>query len=299
MNPPSQEQRFVGSEMVSFPTVSSSDPMGTLLFDFDVNPKTFVGSRLATVADLWDMWKINSFSVELTPSVPMTVPGSYVLGIDPDPKADYGGMGSVNRIKALSNIPGGGVFQLFQPARVFLQSNRSKEWLFCNPSQEEAYKTMAGVVACALVAPPSGTTGGLLLTLKIHYDIQFRGQSLQEPSVEGLTKLVFTTGPNSSYPEFLAKVDNAIAPANDGQIYTVKGTSVTEHLPTALETQVLTTYTYVRLLNLAGSGNINAKFYDDYENAVIGAGSNALQRSALPGVSIVSPGVLFVELIEP
>lgn len=299
MNPQSTSQVFTGSEIVDFPVVASTDPLGTILFEMVVNPRMFLESRLGKQADLWDMYKVKSFAAELIPSVPTTVAGSYMLGIDPDPKADYAGMSPLNRIKALSNVPGGGIFQMFQPSRAPLQSLRTNEWLFCDPSADEPYKTMAGVMACVLVAPVAGITGNLSLTLKIHYVFEFRGQSLQEPTTSDLTTLDMLDGPHNGYNEILYRVPDSYG-LYVNHIYIIDGMSQQSPLPTPVADDVTAIYQYARLVQLGSPAFSYVKFYQTYADALAGAGATALQKNRYPApadYTLTSPAKIFVDRI--
>lgn len=302
MNPGEQTQRFQGSEIVDILGLSSGSLNGDLIAEFIINPRLLIETRLSRQAALWDLWKVNRFSVEVIPSVPTTVAGSYVMGLDPDPKANYAGMSALNRVKALSNVPGGGIYQLFQPARAELMAKRNSEWLFCNPDDDEPYKTMAGVAACALVAPPAGITGQLTLTFKITYDIMFKGQSLEEPVVVGVKQLIVNGGPNVSYPELLYTVEWAgtipdmvllatefLEPLQAGNGFT-----------TDLKEFVTEEYPFIRTITISSMPYI--KFYRSAADARNGAGNLALQRSqfASPETMAVSgrPGIV-TERLSP
>lgn len=292
MNPGEQTQRFQGSEIVDILGLSPGAANGDLVAEFLINPRLLVDTRLSRQAALWDLWKVNQFCVEVIPSVPTTVAGSYVMGVDPDPKADYAGMSSLNRVKALSNVPGGGIYQLFQPAKAKLSARRNTEWLFCNPDNDEPYKTMAGVVACALVAPPAGITGQLSLTFKISYDILFKGQSLEEPTIGGV-KSYTLNGVSPTSSELLYRV--AWTGTIPDVIFLITDTGL--GLSTQAADLIMEEYPFGRTVQLEAP---YMKFYKNVVDARSGSGALALQKSQLEPANIpLEPGYTPTLEVEP
>jgi hypothetical protein len=59
-----------------------------ILAVFPISPSAFPGTRLTQIADLWERFVFNSFSVRYVPAVPNTLACQFVLYIDTDPQDD-------------------------------------------------------------------------------------------------------------------------------------------------------------------------------------------------------------------
>lgn len=294
MNSSTNRTRFAGREYIGFAEVNSAAPIGSILSELSVNPRSFLNTRLATQAKVWDKYRIKNFSIEATPSAPFTVGGSYMAGVDPDPRESYASMQPHNRLTSLSNVPGGGMFQVSQPCKVTLESQTS-EWLFCNPSEEELYKTTAGVFAMALSSPLSGITGTITISLYIAYDIEFMGASIEEVETSALSTFELNQGPVSPTGPYKANVTNANV-NNNGQVFAIRGPAESMPLPEGLSQMIFSEgYQFAKLFTV-GAQTL-AQFYQSESDAVLDLQS--LSVSGVPAPQAINtPARLFVEQIQ-
>lgn len=240
-----------GSEILGTFPITTDMPSGEILFVAPVNPRQLIGTRLGKTADLYDLYKISNFSLEIISSSPTSTAGSYIAAIDPDARVDYPGMAAQSRIRALSQVPGGKINSLFMKSTIRLAVNRRNEWLFCDSANDEVYKTTAGNICVCLNAPLAGISGTIYLTLKISYNIIFKGQNLEEPVQTAMTH--YTTAPQGFLPSdlnYLLVPLGSIPIAYDNRPYiVVASTPEEDNLPEDLQEIFRAGYRYISLLS--------------------------------------------------
>jgi hypothetical protein len=227
-----------------------------------------VGTRLAKTADLYDLYKITNFSLEIISSSPTSTAGSYIAAIDPDARVDYPGMAANARVRALSQVPGGKINSLFMKSSIKLAVNRRNEWLFCDAANDEVYKTTAGNICVCLNAPLAGITGSIYLTLKVSYTILFRGQNLEEPVQRAMTHYTTTKqGFLHSDLNYLLVPLGTIPVDYDNRPYIIVGsTPEEENLPSDIAQILSAGYRYISLLS-SGEHSGQAWLFRDAEDA--------------------------------
>lgn len=172
-----------GCELLDVASIPAASVVGTRLFSYALNPRSMSGSRLASLAVLWQRWRPHSLALEVTPAASYTTSGSYLVGWAADPRYDMGA--GVEGVRAVMALQVSRQAHISQPVVISIPSETVQRWLYVDPS--EAEDATHGVVVGLLAAPIGNltATSAVSLTIKLRWTIAFEGQTLPRMSEFG------------------------------------------------------------------------------------------------------------------
>jgi hypothetical protein len=175
---------------------------GDTILSFNIQPLNFEGSRLATQSELYQRYQFTSATIEYTPSVAVTTPGSLIgyFDTDPDDEAPPGSAGIEHAI-----AHGGTTFQVSEHATFVMPIVSQPLWTapldLADAGDSTKLKIQGIFNVVALTSLPSNTAIG---TFRIIYNCAFSVPSAPVSSAPSQSSALFNVNGTSSPQTYAA-----------------------------------------------------------------------------------------------
>lgn len=265
-----------GIDVIGISVVSESSPIGTGMLRFVINPRALTGTRLGDYAQLWARWRPLRLQLEVCTAAGMMVPGGYLAAWSAQPNEQIpAGESAILHLAAL-------VTQVQKPigmnTKLNIPCSSTARWYVF---EGEAVDTSHGVIL-AVVSGMIGVKGGVGVTFKLHWTIEFNGPDIPRPLEE------YFIEPESDYAGIFT---DSVSDWADGKKLTFKhaeGGSVVPW-PGVRSQMVYTPTAGVKIYYVSGGKAVEAKWFsriidsDIYSSALAvhasQADAEAYQRS--------------------
>jgi hypothetical protein len=174
--------------------------VGQVLWQQRINPAELGGTRLASVAGLWNRWRPVSLNVRVVPSAGTYVSGALAVGWDASvqPYTDSG----LPVIQRLATLVPNKMEQISKNFSISITKPPVQPWLYCRGDEVE--DTAHGRVVVAVLSPLSNVDGNMAVTVHLDWNIVFDGPSIPAGSTSSGTNIYAGSGFESYFTDSTA-----------------------------------------------------------------------------------------------
>nr|QYV43073.1 MAG: capsid protein [Solemoviridae sp.] len=166
---PSAHHREVGKDYLAGLSMTAPGAMGKRVYELPLHPKHFKGTRLASMADLYNRWRLTHMKVSAISSASGLSSGAYAWGWTSDPsthlQAGEEGLRQVSAYAVNRDV------QISQSSILQIPTASSQTWYFTDlEAGFPEVETTHGVIHLVQSAPLGSLTTGSVVALRIHAD---------------------------------------------------------------------------------------------------------------------------------
>jgi len=174
--PPRQERThtndviLAGKEQIAVVTVQPTNQVGDILLQLDIAPQNFPGTRLGTLASLYERYDALHSVFTFRPSTSVQVPGQLMMAFDPD-TVDSLSNGAINVSRAEDN--GGKTFSPWIPTSISYRRENKQPSLFTSNGNDPRLMNMGKLYIVSNAVWSTISAGTTIGTVEWNYKIKF------------------------------------------------------------------------------------------------------------------------------